>query len=599
MNKGIVGTHRINCYRTLLDLVLMALMTTFSSCFFQSSEVDNTILPVEVGDKWGYIDKKGKYIVNPQFDDAGFFRNGIAKVETSDGLIGYIDLKGKMIISPQYTEGTHFYEEKAFVIRSGSYPECINAKGEILFSLKAAERAYGFSDGYAKVAVKNQDGNVKYGFVNPKGELVIAAQYELASSFKEGLAAVVLDDKWGFIDKKGNIVINPQFSLVTDFHDGLAMFYNGSSYGYIDKKGNYVINPQFDFARPLSEDLALIQQGDMYGYIDKSGKIIINPQFEGAGDFSNGLATAQLNGKVGFIDKSSQWKIPAQFDASSDFIGDVAFVRLGDKWGLIDEKGKYLVNPQFDFVKYSIAEADGDYVTTEYYDASKSVSQFLQQYKLTGNSFDIFNANTTLQDILDSPEYGDFADCDGDGLDSEDEDNYIVYITDEDGFDYAASYFCYLIGESAYKSSYEDQLQKVSARYRAGNELLIVPESVLFKNQICSRDSYYSSKKYAFSEKVSGVTYAIFTYGGARGKVAAVKEELKRQLSSKTNSSFTAIAKSENYNASLEASFSNKISFAIASNEYAIALMVGFDTYFQEIVKEFSDEDLEDLFDSL
>ncbi|MCR4801176.1 MAG: WG repeat-containing protein [Bacteroidales bacterium] len=29
----------------------------------------NPIAPVAVGDKWGYIDKSGKFIINPQFVD--------------------------------------------------------------------------------------------------------------------------------------------------------------------------------------------------------------------------------------------------------------------------------------------------------------------------------------------------------------------------------------------------------------------------------------------------------------------------------------------------------------------------------------------------
>ena len=52
--------------------------------------------------------------------------------------------------------------------------------------------------------------NVKYGFVNKNGEVVIPCKYDEARSFSEGIAAVRLGDKWGFVDKKGN----DTFSLV-------------------------------------------------------------------------------------------------------------------------------------------------------------------------------------------------------------------------------------------------------------------------------------------------------------------------------------------------------------------------------------------------
>ena len=36
---------------------------------------------VQIGGKWGYIDKTGKFAINPQFDLAGHFADGLAPVE--------------------------------------------------------------------------------------------------------------------------------------------------------------------------------------------------------------------------------------------------------------------------------------------------------------------------------------------------------------------------------------------------------------------------------------------------------------------------------------------------------------------------------------
>ena len=35
--------------------------------------------------KWGFIDKQGKMVINPQFDYAGDFSEGLAKVLIEDG----------------------------------------------------------------------------------------------------------------------------------------------------------------------------------------------------------------------------------------------------------------------------------------------------------------------------------------------------------------------------------------------------------------------------------------------------------------------------------------------------------------------------------
>jgi hypothetical protein len=53
--------------------------------------------------KWGYIDSKGTFVINPQFDDADPFQNGLAKVELGKGdqaKIAYIDKTCKFVWNP-------------------------------------------------------------------------------------------------------------------------------------------------------------------------------------------------------------------------------------------------------------------------------------------------------------------------------------------------------------------------------------------------------------------------------------------------------------------------------------------------------------------
>ena len=59
---------------------------------------------VKVGDKWGYIDKTGEMVINPQFDcpphfnaDAVEFSEGLAPIKISDKW-GYTDKTGEMVI---------------------------------------------------------------------------------------------------------------------------------------------------------------------------------------------------------------------------------------------------------------------------------------------------------------------------------------------------------------------------------------------------------------------------------------------------------------------------------------------------------------------
>jgi len=73
--------------------------------------------------KWGFIDKQGKTVINPQFYEIwlGSFKQGLAAVQIGDyktGKRGFVDTRGKFVINPQFDEG-HAFSEGLAVIRVG------------------------------------------------------------------------------------------------------------------------------------------------------------------------------------------------------------------------------------------------------------------------------------------------------------------------------------------------------------------------------------------------------------------------------------------------------------------------------------------------
>ena len=67
----------------------------------KKNKFDLNFIPVEIGHKWGYIDKTGKIVINPQFKSEGYFKEGFAPVEIGNKW-GYIDKTGKIVINPQF-----------------------------------------------------------------------------------------------------------------------------------------------------------------------------------------------------------------------------------------------------------------------------------------------------------------------------------------------------------------------------------------------------------------------------------------------------------------------------------------------------------------
>ena len=77
--------------------------------FDWAGDFSEGLAAVRVGDvktgKVGFIDKQGKFVINPQFDWAGEFSESLAAVRVGDnktGKWGFIDKQGRFAINPQF-----------------------------------------------------------------------------------------------------------------------------------------------------------------------------------------------------------------------------------------------------------------------------------------------------------------------------------------------------------------------------------------------------------------------------------------------------------------------------------------------------------------
>ena len=72
---------------------------------------------VKKGDKWGFVDKKGKVIIDYKYEDAESFSLGLAPVSIN-GKWGYIDLKGELVITNEFDGAKPFYKSGVASVKS-------------------------------------------------------------------------------------------------------------------------------------------------------------------------------------------------------------------------------------------------------------------------------------------------------------------------------------------------------------------------------------------------------------------------------------------------------------------------------------------------
>jgi len=236
----------------------------------------------------GYIDKTGRFIIQPQpypFT-LGRFSDGLAQVEIKSGgktLWGYANKTGRTVIPAKF------------------------------------DYAGIFSEGLARVKI-----GTKWGYINKTGDIAIKLTFDQAGNFSNGLVPVVAGGQLSFINRNGQIQFNVPDATPSDleiigieFSEGLAPVKIGDRYGYINLDGRFAIQPKFTFAGRFSEGLANVmvatQEGLLHGYIDDSGTFIIAPQFASAMPFYDGLARVRVGdaiyGRMGYINRTRYiWK---------------------------------------------------------------------------------------------------------------------------------------------------------------------------------------------------------------------------------------------------------------------------------------------------
>jgi hypothetical protein len=199
------------------------------------------------GVKWGFIDVTGKIVIPPVFDEVKPFSSGTAVVWSQEKRkLGLIDRKGNLILPYEFQSIEPFHEGLA-AVRGPEGPCYITPDGR--FAIRAAGWDFGtlyqgFGVFAAGLAPINQ-GDHRVGFMEKTGRIKIPMRFNWTLGFSESLAAVQIGDRWGYIDNAGTLVIQPRFSAANSFVDGLALVSNGTFWSYIDIHGAVVLSDVF------------------------------------------------------------------------------------------------------------------------------------------------------------------------------------------------------------------------------------------------------------------------------------------------------------------------------------------------------------------
>ncbi|MBQ6568755.1 MAG: WG repeat-containing protein [Clostridia bacterium] len=337
--------------------------------------------------KYGIIDAKGNYIVEPTFERIFSTLSENLLIAQKDQKLVYIDMKGNVIIETDADVLDEFYDGAAACCylqkdtETYTYSYISKTTGApindtVYYSTKAFSEGcgvccdnethlYGYVKADGKYLIKPQYqaagsfhsglapvyANGKWGFINKDGTFVIAPAYDNVSVFgDDGLCRVCIDKKWGYIDTTGKTVIEPRYTELNEFSEGYAVVYDGTAYGVIDKTGKYIIEPAYDNIYPCSEGYFAVFKDGKWGFADTAGKIVIDLSYYFVSSFSEGVALVQkdVDSLCGYIDKTGKQVIAPSIKTGGYFRNGLAVAQSTDElYGVIDKTGSFAVPAKY------------------------------------------------------------------------------------------------------------------------------------------------------------------------------------------------------------------------------------------------------------
>ena len=285
------------------------------------------LYPIKKDHKWGYIDKRGRIIIEPKYDAIGdrvlpySGRTSISpyRLVEVDGKLGIIDKQCEEVLTPKYdyisplnfnhfiikedtfsrvinnreetalqgtfqdiklldTVGEHYFKVKI----NGHWGVHTMEQGELLPSMY--EGVYMQRAGAVFFKVKKPGEKEGWGLVDINNRQILANKYADVKCINEQLFATrEYGGGWMLRDGNGNPILHSSWARCTPLNKSLVGLADGlgTTFLYsISQKDTLALAQQFAEYRPYNEQFVLYQSGGNYGLMDNSGTVVMPPDYE-------------------------------------------------------------------------------------------------------------------------------------------------------------------------------------------------------------------------------------------------------------------------------------------------------------------------------
>lgn len=245
---------------------------------------------------------------------------------------GYLNKEGEFVVQPTFLEGRPFSQGLAAVKMVVSRAEADRRVADYLHI-----NDYHSGEG---------DWVERYGFINQKGEMVIAPSFRDAYGFSQDLVAVELTEgEWGYLHLNNSLAVLGQYDWADDFVGDYAIVQQEGYYGVIRQDGSLAL--PLDFSSIGGGDgIFSVKLDQKYAIASPEGGILKEAAYDSVGYFSEGYAMVEVDGLWGYVNQGGNQIIAPQYRQAFHFSEGYAWVRQGSTYSFVDCNGVVLLqNP--------------------------------------------------------------------------------------------------------------------------------------------------------------------------------------------------------------------------------------------------------------
>jgi hypothetical protein len=346
--------------------------------------------------RYGYMDKTGKWVLKPIYLDAKAFDDvGGAWVKMTDDKFHYINKAGKDLgtLNEKGSSYQTFGSDGYAIFENAELPYVlIDKTGKTIKKIDDCDAIYLFADGVAGYKCKT---NSKYGFVDLNGNNITPCEYDGFTGFSEGISRVEkkIDGKtkYGYLDNKGKLFVPVVYEWAQAFRNGWGLIKKDNNYFFMDKDGNlkepprkydelnefrsgyalgkikgagtdphtfYYINTQLKEEFSIKawsaylfwDDVAVVSKDNKtYDLVNKKGEVFKNlVGVETLNFCTENMLAIREKGKWGYINDKGDVIVQAIYDTCTSFKYGYGRVKKAGKWGIIDKSGTEIFEPKYE-----------------------------------------------------------------------------------------------------------------------------------------------------------------------------------------------------------------------------------------------------------